>query len=100
MDYDPDRSSIWMGNTGQLGDKTDAIRKRYERRKHIIQRIRKLAANHGTTEEDIFLQVDRWRQRKHYSINTLGKEIHKESENGGWRDEELLGCGEEEPIVM
>ena len=83
---------------GTTWRRTDAIRKRYERRKHIIQRIRKLAANHGTTEEDIVSQVDRWRQRKHYSINTLGKEIHKESENGGWSDEELLGCGEEEPI--
>ena len=81
---------------GTTWRRTEAIRKRYERRKHIIQRIKKLATNHGMTEEDIVLRVDHWRQQKRYSIDKLGKDIHKESEKGGWRDEELLGYGEEE----
>ena len=85
---------------GTTWRRTDAIRKRYERRKHIVQRIKKLATNHRITEEDVVLRIDRWRQRKHFSVRKLGKEMHKESEKGGWSDEELLRYGEEESIIM
>ena len=85
---------------GKTWRQTQAIRKRYERRKHITERIRKLATDHRITEEDIVLRIDRWRQQKHYSVDKLGKEMHKESEKGGWSDEELLRYGEEELIVI
>jgi Centromere DNA-binding protein complex CBF3 subunit, domain 2/Transcriptional activator of glycolytic enzymes len=85
---------------GKTWRRGEAIRKRYERRMHITQRIRKLATNHRMTEEDIVLRIDRWRQRKRYSVDKLGKEMHKEPEKGGWSDEELLRYGEEESMVM
>ena len=47
-------------------------------------------------EEDIILRIDRWQQQKHYSIDKLGKEMPKESEKGGWHNEELLGYRQEE----
>jgi hypothetical protein len=81
---------------GTTWRRSNAIRKRYERRRHIIQRIRKLVNNYRMTEEDVIVRVDRWRQRKKYSLDKLGKEIHKESEKGGWSDDELLRYEEEE----
>jgi len=72
-----------------------AIRKRYERRRNIVDRIRKLAEKYGMDEETVAERVDLWRKENHHSVDKLGKNMHKDPDTNakkeGWTDDVLMG---------
>ena len=71
------------------------IRKRYERRRNIVDRIRKLAEKYGMDEETVAERVDLWRKENHHSVDKLGKNMHKDPDTNakkeGWTDDVLMG---------
>jgi hypothetical protein len=71
------------------------IRKRYERRRNIVDRIRKLAEKYGMDEEIVAERVDLWRKENRYSVDKLGKNMHKDpntnAKKEGWTDDALMG---------
>jgi exo-beta-1,3-glucanase (GH17 family) len=78
--------------------RSDVIRKRYERRKNIVERLRCLVNKYGMEVDVVIERVESWRRKKKYSIDLLGKKMHKDPaidpKKEGWTDEELMSVAE------
>jgi len=78
--------------------RSDVIRKRYERRKNIVERLRCLVNKYGMEVDVVIERIESRRRKKRYSINLLGKQMQKDPaidlKKEGWTDEELMSVAE------
>src|SRR5579859_6988480 len=65
------------------------IRKRYQRRLSLIQRLRIMSQRLDIPEREAARKMELWKQQKKWSLDKLQKQIKKDSEQWGLNDQDL-----------
>jgi hypothetical protein len=85
----------YMDEKFKAGWRTEnGVRKRWERRRNIVQRIRTMADRYKMDPIAVIRRVDLWREKKKFSLDKLGKGMHKvktaNTKGDAWTDEEMM----------